>query len=70
MRRPSQTRWFRLRVLFALGVLVLLGVELSGRRNWPVVLVQALLIVGIIATSVLDLMDLRRRPDEGTEGTS
>jgi len=55
------TKWFRLRVAFAVGVLALLGVELSGRKNLPVVLVQALLIVGIIVTSALDLRDLRRR---------
>lgn len=54
------TKWFRLRVAFAVGVLALLGVELSGRKNLPVVLVQALLIVGIVVTSALDLRDLRR----------
>jgi len=56
-------------VLSALGVLGLLGVELSGRRNWPVVLVQALLIVGIIVTSVLDLRDLRRERAEAPDRT-
>jgi hypothetical protein len=61
MGRASMTKWFRLRVAFAVGVLALLGVELSGRKNLPVVLVQALLIVGIIVTSALDLRDLRRR---------
>jgi len=56
------TKWFRLRVAFAVGVLALLGVELSGRKNLPpVVLVQAVLIVGIIVTSAVDLRDLRRR---------
>ena len=52
------------------GVLALLGVELSERRNWPVVLVQVLLITGIIVTSALDLRDLRHRQDEGPEGAS
>ena len=62
MGRASMTKWFRLRVAFAVGVLALLGVELSGRKNLPpVVLVQAVLIVGIIVTSALDLRDLRRR---------
>lgn len=70
MRSASQTKWFRLRVLFALGVLALLGVELSGRRDWPVVLVQTLLIGGIIVTSVLDLRDLRHRPAEGSKSAS
>jgi hypothetical protein len=67
MRRPSQTKWFRLRVLFALGVLALLGVELSGRRNRPVVVAQAVLIAGIIVTSALDLRDLRHKPDQGLD---
>jgi len=60
MRRPSEVKWFRLRVAFALGVLALLVVELSGHRTWLVVVPQALFIVGIIVTSVLDLRDLRR----------
>lgn len=61
MGRTTATRWLRLRVAFAIAVLVLLPIELSGHRSWPVILLQALLIVGIIATSVLDLRDLRRR---------
>jgi uncharacterized membrane protein YfhO len=48
-------------VAFALWVLVLLAVEVSGHRNWLVILVQVLLILGIIVTSALDLWDLRRR---------
>ena len=56
----SRTKWFRLRVVFALGVLALLVVELAWRRSWPIVLLQAVLIVGIVATSVLDLRDMRR----------
>jgi hypothetical protein len=48
-------------VAFALGVLVLLAFELSGHRTWLVKLPQALLILGIIITSALDLRDLRRR---------
>jgi 4-amino-4-deoxy-L-arabinose transferase-like glycosyltransferase len=48
-------------VAFALGVLLLLAVELSGHRSWRVTLPQALLILGIIVTSALDLRDLRRR---------
>jgi uncharacterized membrane protein YfhO len=61
MQRVSETKWFPLRVAFALGVLVLLAVELSGHRGWFVILVQVLLILGIIVTSALDLWDLRRR---------
>ena len=60
MRRPSDVKWFRLRVAFAIGVLVLLVVELSSRRTWLVVVPQALFIVGIIVTSVLDMRDVRR----------
>ncbi len=60
MRRASETKWFRLRVAFALGVLVLLALELFGHRSLLVVLLQALLILGIIVTSALDLRDLRR----------
>jgi hypothetical protein len=55
MQRASATRWFRLRVAFALGVLALLAVELSGHRSLLVTIPQALLILGIIATSALDL---------------
>ena len=60
MGRASETKWFRLRVAFALGVLVLLAFELSGHRSLLVTLPQALLILGIIVTSALDLRDLRR----------
>jgi len=61
VQRVSETKWFPLRVAFALWVLVLLAVEVSGHRNWLVILVQVLLILGIIVTSALDLWDLRRR---------
>jgi len=60
MRRPSEVKWFRLRVAFALGVLILLVVELFGHRSWLVIVPQALFIVGIIVTSVLDIRDVRR----------
>jgi len=60
MRRPSEVKWFRLRVAFALGVLILLVVELPGHRSWLVIVPQALLILGIIVTSVLDIRDVRR----------
>jgi len=59
MSRIATTKWFRLRVVFAIGVLPLLAIELSGHRSWPVVLIQTLLIVGIVITSLLDLRDLR-----------
>jgi hypothetical protein len=61
MRRPSEVKWFRLRVAFALGVLILLVVELSGHRSWLVIVPQALFILGIIVTSVRDIRDIRRR---------
>jgi len=61
MAKASETKWFRLRVAFASGVLVLLAFELSGHRTWLVILIQTLLILGIIVTSALDLLDLRRR---------
>jgi hypothetical protein len=50
-----------LRLVLALGVVALLGLELAGHRAWFVVLPQALLIVGIVVTSALDIRDLRRR---------
>ena len=54
--RMRATKWLRLRVMFAVGVLALLVVELTtGDRRWPVVVPQAVLIVGIIVTSGLDL---------------
>ena len=59
MSRISATKWFRLRLAFAIGVLVLLAIELSGHRSWPVILLQGLLIVGIVITSALDLRNLR-----------
>jgi len=43
MARALLTTWFRLRVACALGVLVLLLVELSGHRSELVVLLQTLL---------------------------
>ena len=61
MERPSATKWFRLRVACAVGVLAGLAFELSGQRSWPWILLQAVLIVGIIVTSALDLRDLRSR---------
>lgn len=61
MERPCATKWFRLRVACAIGVLAGLAFELSGQRSWPVILLQAVLIVGIIVTSALDLRDMRSR---------
>jgi len=61
MARAAATKWFRLRVACALGVLVLVAFELAGHQGWLVILLQALLIVGIIVTSALDVRDLRRR---------
>lgn len=64
------TRWLKLRVVFAIGVLALLAIELSGHRSRPVILLQALLIVGIIVTSALDLRGLRRRRGTGSRPSS
>jgi hypothetical protein len=61
MGRASVTKCLRLRVAFALVVLVLLAVELSGYRGLIVTVPQALLILGIIVTSAFDLRDLLRR---------
>jgi uncharacterized membrane protein YecN with MAPEG domain len=61
MSRISVTPWFRLRVGFAVGVLVLLALELTGHRPWPVLVLQVLLIAGIVITSALDFRDLRAR---------
>ena len=44
MERPCVTKWFRLRVACAIGVLAGLAFELSGQRSWPVILLQAVLI--------------------------
>ena len=70
MGRISATEWFRLRVTFALGVLVLLAIQLSGHRSQPVILLQVVLIVGIIATSALDLRDLLRRGGTASDRAS
>jgi hypothetical protein len=48
-------------VVFAVAVLTLLVYELFGRRHWPVGFVQAVLIIGIIVTSALDLRDIGHR---------
>jgi hypothetical protein len=54
-----------LRIACATGVLVLLVVELSGHRSLPIEITQLSLIAGIVVTSVVDVMDLRRsRPDD------
>jgi hypothetical protein len=53
-RSGSDCAW-----LFVHEVLVLLAFELSDHRTWLVSLTQALLILGIIVTSALDLRDLR-----------
>ena len=65
MGRTSATKWFRLRVAFALGVLILLAIELGGHRSWLVVVPQVLLIAGITVTSVLDVRGLRRTRTPG-----
>lgn len=59
MGRVVITRWFRLRVVFAVGVLALVAIELSGHRSWPVVLLQVLGTVGIVVSSAFDVRDLR-----------
>ena len=61
MPATRRTRWFRLRLAFALGVIALLIYELAVGQNRLVALTQAALILGIIVTSALDLRDLRRR---------
>lgn len=61
MERRTRPRWFNLRVVSVLVVVGLLIFDLLVRRYWFVGLVQAVLVIGIIATSVLDLRDLRHR---------
>jgi predicted outer membrane lipoprotein len=70
MRSAKRPRWLLLRIACALGVLALLPLELSGRRTTVVVAVQALLILGIISTSALDLRDIRRKRAEGPDEVS
>lgn len=55
MRPSTRPRWLGLRVAFASVVVALLVFELFTHRYWYVSLVQAVLVVGIIVTSVLDL---------------
>ena len=64
MTSPERTTWLPIRVSCALGVLMLLSVELAGHRTIFVVVPQALLIAVIIVTSVLDLRHLRRRHEQ------
>jgi hypothetical protein len=61
MRLLFETKWLRLRALFAVVVLVLLAVELFGQRSWLLGAIQILFIAGIVVTSILDLRELRRR---------
>jgi hypothetical protein len=55
------TKWFWCRVVLAVITLSLVVVELLAGRNSLVVGVQALCVVGIIATSVADALEQRRR---------
>ncbi|HVB00885.1 MAG TPA: hypothetical protein VNE42_06450 [Acidimicrobiales bacterium] len=61
MERRTKPRWFNLRVVFAVVVVALLCFDLLVRRYWFVSLVQVVLVVGIIVTSVLDLRDMGHR---------
>jgi hypothetical protein len=61
MRLHFKTKWLRLRAFFAVVVLVLLVVDLFGQRSWLLGAIQILFLVGIVATSILDFRDLRRR---------
>jgi len=61
MERRTRPRWFNLRVVSVLVVVGLLIFDLLVRRYWFVSLVQGVLVIGIIVTSVLDLRDLRHR---------
>lgn len=54
------TRWLKLRAVLAVGVLVLVAVELAGHRGPAVVVPQALLIMAIVVTVILDVRDIRR----------
>jgi hypothetical protein len=61
MEPIRRTRWLRARIACAVGVLVLLVVELTGHQSLPIEVVQLTLVGGIVVTSVLDVVDLRRR---------
>jgi hypothetical protein len=67
MEPIRRTRWLRARIACAAGVLVLLVVELTGHRNLPIEVVQLTLTGGIVVTSVLDLVELRRRRQGATD---
>ena len=62
------TRWLRLRIACAVGVLAMLVVELTGHRTSAIELVQLVLIGGIVVTSVLDVRDHRRDGRDGRGG--
>jgi len=61
MERRTRPRWFNLRVVSVVVVVGLLVFDLLVRRYWFVSLVQAVLVIGIIVTSVLDLRGMRHR---------
>jgi hypothetical protein len=61
MPRFRRTRWFLLRVTFALGVLGLLIYDLALGLHRFVVVLQGVLILGIIVTSILGLRADRQR---------
>lgn len=58
MGRGPRPRGFRLRVVFALAVIVLLVVELTSRRYRLAGIVQLVLIVAIIVASIVDIRDM------------
>ncbi len=64
MERGPRPRWFGARVAFALAVVALVAVELTSRRYRLAGIVQAVLIVGVIVASVVDIREIfhRNRP--------
>jgi 4-hydroxybenzoate polyprenyltransferase len=61
MARFVPTKWFWVRVVLAIITLSLVVVELLAGRGFLVFTVQVLCIAGIIATSVADAIEQRRR---------
>jgi hypothetical protein len=61
MARFVLTKWFGARIVLAITTLSLVVVELLAGRDFPVVGVRVLCIAGIIAASVADAIEQRRR---------
>jgi hypothetical protein len=61
MSQAATKKWFALRAVLALVIVATLVYSLAGKWNLLIGFVQGLCILGVLATSVLDLRDQRRR---------